>query len=743
GGGIMSKKRTRLKLKSNVRKTLISFLSVALLVSSIHFTNVRAEGTEEPEQTPVTEVNQPAPEGTDDLQGSDGENEEQLPEVDSFVETTIDNVDFTQSNDQSSETITETTDSEKKDDEATGDVGNNSPNEPEEVAEPEETEEEGTTFADGEFIGDIEQEEDIPDAGQMAVKVTYVYSDDRTFAAPETNMAYVDADKTKYEGSFNIPTIPAGYTVDLKAPVTGVTLEGGVLNVAVTDLATKSISVTVVYTAQPAAYTVKTYFMDTNGEYPSTPDEIRTKQGTVDETTEIEPASVDGFTAMPVSQQIIAADGSTVVEVKYVRNQYYITYNSNGGSYIAPIKGYYESQQTVYGKTTTTDPICGYEEHTHIAATGNPGRNKTSGCYKSQWSGGPVSGSYKWVLDCTKTEHTHGSSCYGQSYTNTPTKQGYKFVGWYSDEALTTPAPEKITSLTDNVTVYAKWEAQTATYRIVYMSQVYDKNAPGERSYVFHSSTTATGVVGQQTNASFGNLAGTGDNNDPMKYSKNGHIDNTEIKADGTATAYVYYDLIEYTIKFTANNRTIKGQPSPYSFTAVFGEDITDKWPALSDVSQSSGQNPIRNWTHDRSVDSSSNYASKRYVLSASEIPASGTTMNCTASFSNFNKSTTRYFFQDPDDSTKYVEDEKYRETATASLSQKDIAGFTKNTSKSKQTANGNDYYYDRIKYTVTFVNGTAIDNTVNNVPFGKNIANLKYEPTKKPADVDAEATFG
>ena len=50
----MPNKKTRLKLKDNVRKGLIAFMSMALLFTTIQFTNVRAEeGQTDP--TPVTE----------------------------------------------------------------------------------------------------------------------------------------------------------------------------------------------------------------------------------------------------------------------------------------------------------------------------------------------------------------------------------------------------------------------------------------------------------------------------------------------------------------------------------------------------------------------------------------------------------------------------------------------------------------------------------------------------------------
>ncbi|MCF0109169.1 MAG: Ig-like domain-containing protein, partial [Erysipelotrichaceae bacterium] len=77
----MSKKRTRLKLKDNVRKTLISLLSVALLVTTIHFTNVRAEGTDEPAPTPAADVMLENAEPANNGGGEEGSNEQETEAV--------------------------------------------------------------------------------------------------------------------------------------------------------------------------------------------------------------------------------------------------------------------------------------------------------------------------------------------------------------------------------------------------------------------------------------------------------------------------------------------------------------------------------------------------------------------------------------------------------------------------------------------------------------------------------------
>ena len=76
-----------------------------------------------------------------------------------------------------------------------------------------------------------------------------------------------------------------------------------------------------------------------------------------------------------------------------------LTYQSMGGSYVDP-KSTYSGEEMVVYVAEVDDSVysCGQEAHTHINPTGNPGRNKTSGGYKSEWNWSSFS--YEWVLNC-------------------------------------------------------------------------------------------------------------------------------------------------------------------------------------------------------------------------------------------------------------------------------------------------------------------------------------------------------
>lgn len=195
-------------------------------------------------------------------------------------------------------------------------------------------------------------------------------------------------------------------------------------------------------------------------------------------------------------------DPANVINVYYTRRNYTLSYNSQGGSYVAPQTVPYGKDVTVYSTTTneipgetTTSLTCGLPIHTHT-------RNGWNSCY--DWRGN---------LNCGYVEHTaHVDSCYetvtGDPTYETvvagaPTREGFEFTGWYLDAACTQKADATMT-LTGNVTVYAGWKSNTVSYTIVYMKEVWGSGEWNGNSYdtpldayVYDSSETASATVGE------------------------------------------------------------------------------------------------------------------------------------------------------------------------------------------------------------------------------------------------------
>ena len=81
-------------------------------------------------------------------------------------------------------------------------------------------------------------------------------------------------------------------------------------------------------------YTVKHFLQNLdNSSYTEDKDSAETKTGTTGQITDAKSKSYTGFTAQSFAQKTIAADGSTVVEIKYERNKHNIIYQITGENF--------------------------------------------------------------------------------------------------------------------------------------------------------------------------------------------------------------------------------------------------------------------------------------------------------------------------------------------------------------------------------------------------------------------------
>ena len=98
------------------------------------------------------------------------------------------------------------------------------------------------------------------------------------------------------------------------------------------DVVTSDITLYAKWTANTnTAYTVKHYQENIDGTYPAMPTEIENLTGTTATSVTPDVKDYTGFTAPSTQTVTIAADGSTVVEYKYTRNSYTLTWNLADG----------------------------------------------------------------------------------------------------------------------------------------------------------------------------------------------------------------------------------------------------------------------------------------------------------------------------------------------------------------------------------------------------------------------------
>lgn len=164
--------------------------------------------------------------------------------------------------------------------------------------------------------------------GSYRLTIHYVYASGEAAGSDYTKALEFDAPY-----SVPSPSIP-GYTAD-KPVVTG-------------TMPAAPVTVTVTYTASTdTPYEVHHYLERLDGGYPSEPNDTDNLQGETGAWTAAAAKSYDGFTPMEFEQQRINANGKTVVEIRYTRNSYLLTYKDSLSTEV------YASKTYKYGAAVT------------------------------------------------------------------------------------------------------------------------------------------------------------------------------------------------------------------------------------------------------------------------------------------------------------------------------------------------------------------------------------------------------
>ena len=169
---------------------------------------------------------------------------------------------------------------------------------------------------------------------KVKYQIIYQYTDGTVAAQPW--VAELEKGVT-YENTITSPQLE-GFSVDQST----VTFSGKVE----TDQ-----TITVTYTGTATTYTVKHLLQNTDGKT-YTEDASETIDGTTGTTTVAAARAYKGFTSQEVNQAKVNADGSTVVEIKYDRNSYRLTWNTDGGSYVEPSDILYGASITLPNEPT-------------------------------------------------------------------------------------------------------------------------------------------------------------------------------------------------------------------------------------------------------------------------------------------------------------------------------------------------------------------------------------------------------
>ena len=314
-------------------------------------------------------------------------------------------------------------------------------------------------------------------------------------------------------------------------------------------------------------YTVRHFKEKVTGGYDGVQAEIETLAGTTGKNTEATAKTYTGFITPTVDQKPIAADGSTVIEIKYARKEITFTFNLAGGT----IDGKTDSV-TVKGKyeATVTKPA-NPKKDGYTFSGWNPELPETfpeeDATYTAQWA---KEGDYTITYNLNDGTNDSGNP---QSYNvETPTielkkasRTGYTFKGWYSNEACTGTSVEKIEKgSTGNKVFWAKWEPKTDTkYTVRHLQEGLD----GKYGEVEADRQTLKGTTGKNTEATAKAYTG---------FVTPVQVDQKPIAADGSTVIEIKYARKEITLTFNLAGGTIDGKTDSVTVKGKYEAEVKD-----------------------------------------------------------------------------------------------------------------------------------------------------------------------
>lgn len=212
--------------------------------------------------------------------------------------------------------------------------------------------------------------------------------------------------------------------------------------------------------------------------------------------------------------------------------------------------------------TATAKTIEGYEENTSHSDRKSSGAITSDGKLVLKLYYNRKEYKIEYDLD-GGTNNTENPSKYKTGDVvefKTPTKSGYTFKGWYLDSSFNTPK-SKIENEIGDKKVYAKWEIVSD---IPYKVEHYKETTKGNYELVL--TDDLKGELGKEVTA----VAKTYDGYTENK-NHSSRIASGVVKQDGSLVLKLYYDKLNYTVKFNTDG----GSPTPATQTVAYGDRAT------------------------------------------------------------------------------------------------------------------------------------------------------------------------
>jgi len=439
------------------------------------------------------------------------------------------------------------------------------------------------------------------------VVINYVFEEDNSKAAPE----WVG---TIYKGS--------AFKKDVKSPeVVGYTPDRSVVSFDIAA-ADRNVTETVTYSPAVVNYTVKHYQQNVdNDNYVLV--ETETKTGLTNSLISANlKKKYDGFKALNYNTDVkIAADGSTIVEIKYDRNYYMLRLNLDGGYGVEPIYARYGAAITLGTPTKAGYTFTGWDKSVpttmpanDVTLTAQWKVDDRADYLVQYWLENANDNDYSYDSSVTKTatpgtvitkvddksyagfkyDHTDGATVAadGSSVVNVYYKRNTYTLTFKVDEGIVftnwvTKAEFKNVKYGEDTTKY--WNQAPSGY-LWYTTKsgdtfytaapdmpnnnltIYGKTSSGTSTIHYYEKGTTTSIRPDLTVRESG---WTFTEEDYIKipgftYSSNSKKDNDY---------YLYYTRNSYKLDFNSANKIVKSETIPYE-TALSGYNFTPSYPA-------------------------------------------------------------------------------------------------------------------------------------------------------------------
>ncbi|MDD7281153.1 MAG: InlB B-repeat-containing protein, partial [Erysipelotrichaceae bacterium] len=542
---------------------------------------------------------------------------------------------------------------------------------------------------------------DIVPVGQIPVTVKVQY-EDGTLSSMESVMA------NEGEGGYNFTyslddKIPAGYTASVSDDE--YTLDRNTITSTLSSEATSG-EVVVTLQANNVTYTVVTrtpnpgYKQVDLGNSKSYTESSKQVEGKYGQMSNVVAPTLEGFSAKAITQQEIKEN--TVVVVEYVRNTYALSFDTNGGSYVKPIKGIYEQTVSLPTKPTKQgytfdgwylDKDCTQPATSTITLTGNQ-------TVYAKWT--PDTVDYTVVHMIEKLD-ANNNSYYVFDHSDTKQANTDSSVSGESSRLLTSERAYYQVSTKAPTTESVKADGSTVVY------QYYDLK---EYTYNFNINSS--------------------------KYSSyRNPISNAKITIGGK----VYNDV----------------SGTDYSIKVKLGTNLASLWPSVSTVSYTSNSYYFYAWKSDDWTNNNTSFVTKRFNVTEGMLPDPRDNTETVSIYGYWLQNTktrnVEYYLENAD-GNGYTKSDEYSETGLqlsrdGELSAKELYGYTlRNSTPSGYDGSYGDtyrFYYDRDQFDITYKYGSKTLRTVEDIRFGANLKGTNkynYIPANGTAGVDSDYTF-